>query len=89
MDDGWQQIYGENAVNKEHFPQGLEPVFAEADALGMKRGLWAPVALINSKAKAYVQHPEWACRDENGQPRLIPGNGRNRSRDVPCLPLQI
>ncbi len=50
MDDGWQQIYGENVVNKEHFPQGLGPVFAEADALGMKRGLWAPVALINSKA---------------------------------------
>lgn len=70
MDDGWQQIYGENAVNKEHFPNGLEPVFAQADALGMKRGLWAPVALINSKAEAYVQHPDWACRDENGQPRL-------------------
>ena len=70
MDDGWQQIYGENVVNKEHFPQGLGPVFAEADALGMKRGLWAPVALINSKADVYVQHPDWACRDENGQPRL-------------------
>jgi alpha-galactosidase len=70
MDDGWQQTYGENAVNKEHFPGGLGPVFAETDALGMKRGLWAPVALINSKATAYVQHPEWACRDEHGQPRL-------------------
>ena len=70
MDDGWQQIYGENIVNQQHFPQGLEPVFAQADALGMKRGLWAPVALINSKATAYVQHPDWACRDENGQPRL-------------------
>ena len=70
MDDGWQQTYGENVVNKEHFPSGLEPLFAEADALGMKRGLWAPVALINSKTKTYVQHPDWACRDENGQPRL-------------------
>ena len=70
MDDGWQQLYGENDVNKEHFPQGLGPVFADADALGMKRGLWYPVALINSKAKPYVQHPDWACRDENGQPRL-------------------
>ncbi|MGB8479221.1 MAG: alpha-galactosidase [Acidobacteriaceae bacterium] len=70
MDDGWQQTYGENVVNKEHFPQGLGPVFAQADALGMKHGLWAPVALINSKAKVYVQHPDWACRDENGQPRL-------------------
>jgi alpha-galactosidase len=70
MDDGWQQTYGENVVNKEHFPQGLGPVFAEADALGMKHGLWAPVALINSKATAYVHHPDWVCRDENGQPRL-------------------
>ncbi len=69
MDDGWQQTYGENVVNKEHFPQGLQPVFAQADALGMKHGLWAPVALINSKATVYVQHPDWACRDENGQPR--------------------
>ena len=70
LDDGWQQTYGENIVNKEHFPDGLGPVFAEADALGMKHGLWAPVALINQKATAYVQHPDWACRDENGQPRL-------------------
>jgi alpha-galactosidase len=70
MDDGWQQTYGENVVNKEHFPDGLGPVFAQADALGMKHGLWAPVALINNKAKVYVQHPDWACRDENGQPRL-------------------
>jgi alpha-galactosidase len=70
MDDGWQQTYGENVVNKEHFPGGLEPVFAQADALNMKRGLWAPVALINSKAKVYVDHPDWACRDENGRPRL-------------------
>ena len=55
------QTYGQNVVNKEHFPQGMGPVFAEADALGMKPGLWAPVALINSKAKAYVQHQDWAA----------------------------
>ena len=70
MEDGWQQIYREFSSNNNIFPQGLEPVFAQADALGMKRGLWAPVALINSKATPYAQHPDWACRDENGQPRL-------------------
>ncbi|MES2220016.1 MAG: alpha-galactosidase [Acidobacteriota bacterium] len=70
MDDGWQQIYGENLIDKKQFPQGLGPVFEQLDALGMKRGLWAPVALINSKSAPYVQHPDWACREENGQPRL-------------------
>ncbi len=70
LDDGWEQLYGENAVNKDRFPEGLEPVFAQADSLGMKRGLWSPVALINQKASVYVQHPDWVCRDENGNPRL-------------------
>lgn len=70
LDDGWEQMYGENAVNKDRFPEGLEPIFAQAGSLGLKRGLWSPVALIDQKASAYVQHPEWACRDENGHPRL-------------------
>ena len=75
LDDGWEQTYGENVVNRDRFPQGLEPIFAQADSLGMKHGLWAPVALINQKASAYVQHPDWVCRDENGQPRLSQGLG--------------
>jgi alpha-galactosidase len=70
LDDGWEQIYGENVVNKDRFPQGLDPVFTQADSLGLKHGLWSPVALINQKASAYVQHPDWACRDQNGNPRL-------------------
>ncbi len=45
-------------------------MFAAADAAGMKRGLWSLVALIDYKSKAYTDHPDWACIEPNGKPRL-------------------
>ncbi|HEY4379419.1 MAG TPA: alpha-galactosidase [Acidobacteriaceae bacterium] len=73
LDDGWQVRYGDNDVDPKHFPKGLEPVFAQVDALGMKRGLWAPLALIDTKAHDFVAHPEWACREPDGNLRISNG----------------
>ena len=75
LDDGWEQTYGDNLVDKKKFPDGLEPVFAQADALGMKRGLWSPLALIDVKSNAYLQHPEWACLEADGKPRFSNDEG--------------
>jgi alpha-galactosidase len=75
IDEGWEKTLGENEVDHDRFAHGLEPIFAQSDALGMKRGLWSPIALISDKASAYVQHPQWVCKDANGHPRLSQGQG--------------
>lgn len=73
LDDGWELRYGDNDVDPKHFPAGLDPVFAQADTLGMKHGLWAPLALIDAKARDFIAHPEWACREEDGNLRISNG----------------
>jgi len=73
LDDGWELRYGDTDVDPKRFPDGLEPVFAQADAVGMKRGLWAPLALIDTKSRAFLEHPEWACREPDGSLRISNG----------------
>lgn len=75
VDEGWESRLGDNEVNLQKFPEGLGPVFAKASSLGLRRGLWMPVSLINPRAQAYVEHPDWACHDESGRPRLSQGQG--------------
>lgn len=75
LDDGWERMYGDNLVDNKKFPDGLESVFAQADAVGMKRGLWSPLALVDVKSQAYLQHPEWACREADGKPRFSNDSG--------------
>jgi alpha-galactosidase len=73
LDDGWEQRYGDNDVDTKKFPQGLDPIFAQASALGLKRGMWSPLALIDTKAHDFVTHPEWACREQDGSLRISNG----------------
>ena len=70
IDDGWQQEYGENAVNRTAFPAGLEPVVAAVEAKNMRLGLWIPIASVGSTTAAYREHPEWIALDQNGKPKI-------------------
>jgi alpha-galactosidase len=69
IDDGWQQEYGENAVNLASFPGGLKPIEDALDAKGMKLGVWIPVAAIGTSTAVYRSHPEWAATDQEGKPK--------------------
>ncbi len=75
IDDGWEQMYGDNTVDTHKFSEGLEPELKLAQKSGMQFGLWSPVALISKNAPVYKNHPEWACHDRNGQPKLSQGAG--------------
>ena len=75
LDDGWEERYGDYSVNATRFPLGLDPVFAESDALGMKRGLWIPLALVDTNSPIFLRHPEWACFRSNGKPQVSQGAG--------------
>ena len=67
IDDGWQQEYGDNAVNLASFPGGLRPIQDAVEAKGMRLGLWIPVAAIGTSTAEYRNHPEWATLDSEGK----------------------
>jgi alpha-galactosidase len=70
IDDGWQSAYGSNEDNRTAFPQGIDGVrkFLANEHLGL--GLWVPLAAVGTQTAAYVEHPEWACQDANGRPKI-------------------
>jgi alpha-galactosidase len=68
VDDGWQARYGANTVSPERFPGGLEPIRDAVEARGMRLGLWAPLAAIDSTLVAATPALAAAsCRDAHGQ----------------------
>jgi alpha-galactosidase len=83
IDDGWQQEYGENAVNLTSFPGGLKPILDVVEAKGMRLGLWIPLAAIGPTTADYRAHPEWACRDMQGKLKVTGTMGG--SKVVMCL----
>ncbi|HEX4758932.1 MAG TPA: alpha-galactosidase [Terracidiphilus sp.] len=70
IDDGWQQEYGENAVNLTAFPGGLDPILQVIESKGMRLGLWIPLAAIGTTTADYRQHPEWAALDQEDKPKI-------------------
>lgn len=66
IDDGWQQEYGENAVNLTSFPGGLKSIQDAVEEKGMRLGLWIPLAAIGKSTAEYRAHPEWASLDRDG-----------------------
>jgi alpha-galactosidase len=70
IDDGWQQEYGENAVNLTSFPGGLTSIQQAVEAKGMRLGLWIPLAAIGTTTADYRNHPDWAALDQQGQQKI-------------------
>jgi alpha-galactosidase len=70
IDDGWQQDYGENAVNLTAFPGGLDPILKAVEQKGMRLGLWIPIAAIGINTEVYRKHPEWASQDLEGKTKF-------------------
>lgn len=70
IDDGWQQEYGENAVNLTAFPGGLKPLQEAVERQGMRLGLWIPLAAIGTSTAGYRQHPEWVALNQEGKPKI-------------------
>ncbi len=83
IDDGWQSEYGDNAINRKLFPNGLDEVQAAVEKNGMRLGLWSPLTVIGTDTPAYRAHPEWVCKDRNGKPKFT--ETMSGSRAVMCL----
>lgn len=83
IDDGWQEEYGANAVDRKAFPHGLEPIRQALDSKHMQLGLWAPLAAIGTSTPEYRNHPDWAALDAEGRPKITSTAGGSKA--VMCL----
>jgi alpha-galactosidase len=70
IDDGWELTYGENTINRQLFPEGLNEIQNAVEQKGMRLGLWVPLAAISQSTEVYREHPEWVIKDRNGNPKI-------------------
>jgi alpha-galactosidase len=79
LDDGWfggrrfdVAGLGDWTVSPDVFPNGLEPLIAEVNRLGMDFGLWVEPEMVNPDSDLYRAHPDWALH--------FPGRPRTEAR---------
>ncbi len=70
IDDGWQKEYGDNEVNRQSFPHGLEPIIEAIERAGMRLGLWIPLAAISTTTAEYRNNTTFAARDQQGHMKM-------------------
>lgn len=78
MDDGWfgqrkddHAGLGDWYVNKEKFPDGLNPLIDKVKSLGMRFGLWFEPEMVNPDSDLYRTHPDWTYHYETRTPSLL------------------
>ncbi|NWF70865.1 MAG: alpha-galactosidase [Chloroflexi bacterium] len=66
MDDGWFHGRGDDTAglgdwwpDARKFPNGLKPLIARVNELGMKFGLWIEPEMVNPNSDLYRAHPDW------------------------------
>ncbi len=67
LDDGWfhqrnsdKAALGDWWADQTKFPDGLNPLIQEVNALGMDFGLWLEPEMVSPDSELYRQHPDWA-----------------------------
>ena len=69
IDDGYQTYVGDwLEVNRDKFPEGLEPVVDRIHTYGMKAGLWLSPFVCEKNSRCYQEHRDWLVQNENGHP---------------------
>jgi alpha-galactosidase len=72
IDDGWfgtrdndYRGLGDWFVNRIKFPNGLNPLIARVNELGMRFGLWVEPEMVNPDSDLYRAHPDWVYHFRN------------------------
>ena len=71
LDDGWQAAMGNWTVNRERFPNGLEPIVRRINEAGMEAGVWLSLLAVAGNLDLYKDHPEWRVNDRSDAPVLV------------------
>jgi len=73
MDDGWfgndgnarsndSGGLGDWQVNKQRFPNGLEPLIKAGKDNNIAFGIWFEPEMVNPRSELFTKHPEWVMR---------------------------
>ncbi|OYU99641.1 MAG: alpha-galactosidase, partial [Burkholderiales bacterium PBB5] len=80
VDDGWfhgrdhdRAALGDWWPDEGKFPQGLGPLVAHVNALGMEFGLWVEPEMVNPDSDLFRAHPDWALQLQ-GRPLITARN---------------
>ena len=75
LDDGWfgnkyprnndQAGLGDWQANKQKLPHGLGYLVEQAEAKGVKFGIWIEPEMVNPKSELYEKHPDWILKLPN------------------------
>lgn len=72
VDDGWfgernndMAGLGDWNVNKDKFPDGLNPLISYVNSLCMDFGIWIEPEMVNPDSELYRKHPDWVYRFKN------------------------
>jgi len=75
VDDGWfghrnsdNAGLGDWTINKDKFPDGLEPLINKVKSLGMDFGIWVELEMVNPDSDLYRNHPDWIYNFKNRTP---------------------
>jgi alpha-galactosidase len=73
VDDGWfsgrrddQTSLGDWTVDRNVWPEGLDPLAARVHELGMQFGLWFEPEMVNLDSDLAREHPEWIADAGHG-----------------------
>lgn len=76
LDDGWFKYrrndkagLGDWIVDKKIYPDGLNPIIAHVEKLGMEFGIWFEPEMVNPNSDLYRAHPEWVLSSA-GNPQI-------------------
>ncbi|WP_207534083.1 alpha-galactosidase [Desertivirga arenae] len=75
LDDGWfankyprnddHAGLGDWQENQKKLPNGIGSLVKEADAKGVKFGIWIEPEMVNPKSELYEKHPDWVLKQPN------------------------
>jgi alpha-galactosidase len=91
LDDGWfgrrdddTSSLGDWTVDRRKWPEGLGPLIARVQALGMSFGLWVEPEMVNRDSELFRAHPDWLLGPEDqiaGRGQHVLDLGRAEVRD--------
>ncbi len=91
LDDGWfgrrdddTSSLGDWTVDRRKWPEGLGPLIARVEALGMGFGLWFEPEMVNPDSDLCRAHPDWVLGPADqvtGRGQLVLDLGRAEVRD--------
>ena len=91
LDDGWfgrrdddTSSLGDWQVDRRKWPQGLQPLIAHVQDLGMRFGLWVEPEMVNPDSDLARAHPDWIlgpADQTTGRNQMVLDMGRGDVRD--------